>query len=73
MHEKLKLGDMEVIRPDEKLVEITKTVLEQNKMVLEMNAQLLRDINSSILICKNMDDCVEPKDLGVEDLTPEER
>jgi len=50
MHEKLKCGDIEIVRPDEKLVALTVTILEQNKMVLEMNSRLLDSLNNPHLI-----------------------
>lgn len=50
MHEKLKAGKVETVRPHAELIELTKTVLSQNSMILDMNARLLEAINNPHLI-----------------------
>jgi hypothetical protein len=40
-----RVGEVELTEPDQRMVNLTKEILAQNKMVLEMNAQLLATIS----------------------------
>ncbi len=50
MHRKIKAGAVEVTEPDKKMVALTKAVLEQNKMVLKMNAKLIDSLSAPVTI-----------------------
>lgn len=44
------LEKMEIIKPDEKLMEIVREIMGQNKFILEMNERMLRGIMSPMAI-----------------------
>jgi hypothetical protein len=50
MYEKLKVGDVEMVKTSDDLIRITEAVIDQNKMILEMNARLLAEINTPRLV-----------------------
>jgi hypothetical protein len=50
MYRKQKIGDIEMIAPDEKAVEMLKVVMEQNSEILAVNARIVNLLsNPSIL------------------------
>ena len=46
MYEKTRVGDVEMLKPSDDLIRIMEAIINQNKMVLEMNASLLAEINN---------------------------
>ncbi len=46
------MAEMEIIKPNEKLIQLTEEVLTQNKMILTMNARLLDVIAHPCVVVK---------------------